>query len=294
MDETEAFVRVVRAGGFAEAGRQLGVPRSTLSKQVQRLEARLGVQLLRRTTRQIALTEPGEVFFAKCERAIDVIAQAEREAMTYLDGPRGDLVVSVPFDALRNYIAPHVSEFHERYPTVRLQLRVSSSRVDLLKDGVDIALRGGHQPDSSLAMRCLVTTGLGLYAAPSYLDTHGRPSCIEQVVSHARMSFEGPPGGWPLPMPDGTTFRLPADGWLVINEWRTITDCVVAGGGIALLLDFDAAPHVAAGRLERILPEIGVDERAGLYAVFDATQRRSPTVRAFVDFYVDKLGSGGS
>ena len=289
MEETEAFVRVVRAGGFAEAGRRLGVPRSTLSKQVQRLETRLGVQLLRRTTRQVALTEAGEAYFARCEPAVDALVAAEQEARSYRDGPRGTLVVSVPYDALRHWIGPLVTDFHAAYPDVQLRLRVTSKRVHLVREGVDIAIRGGTQEDSSLVARCLVPSALGLYAAPAYLDAHGRPETPEDLAGHTLVSFAGPPSGWPLPHPDGGTFLLPVDGWLVINEWHTVTQCVVAGGGVALLVGLDAAPHVAAGRLERLLPDVSVGN-AGLYAVFPAAQRRTPKVRAFVDFYAERLG----
>ena len=288
IEETEAFVQVVRAGGFAEAGRRLGVPRSTLSKQVRRLEERLGILLLRRTTRAVALTEAGEAYFGRCEPAVDALAEAEREAKAYLEGPRGTLVVSVPYDALRHSIGPLLPEFHATYPDVWLRLRVTSKRVNLVRDGVDIAICGGTQENSSLVARCLLSSGLGLYAAPAYLDTHGRPQTPEDLPGHTFVSFEGPPSGWPLPHPEGGTFLMPVDGWLVINEWHTVTACVVAGGGIALLVEHDAAPHVAAGRLERILPAVRV-ENAGMYAVFPAAQRRAPKVRAFVDFYAERL-----
>lgn len=285
MNETEAFIKVVRAGGFADASRAWGVPRSTMSRQVARLEDRLGVQLLHRTTRSIGLTEAGRAYFERCGPAVDAIADAAREARTYLDGPRGVLTVSLPFDAARDLLGPTLSAFHKRYPDVSLRLRIDSRRVNLVAEGVDVAIRGGRMEDSSLIARLILTSDLYFYASPDYLERAGEPKSLKDLETHERLAFAGPPTGWPVQTPQGQA-RVPIDGWLVLNEWHTLAQCTADGGGIALILDTMAQPFVRLGRLTQVLH----DHKAwggGMYAVYPSAQRLSPKVRVFVDFLVE-------
>ena len=289
VEDTEAFIWVARTESFAEAGRKLGVPRSTLSRQVQRLEARLQVRLLQRTTRYVGLTEAGRTYFTRCAPAVDAIAEAEREMRSHLDGPRGELTVAMPFDAARDLVGPLLPAFHRRYPDVALRLRVDARRVNIVTEGIDVALRGGRLDDSSLISKLLFRSHLGLYASPGYLKARGTPKNLEDLDGHERLSFAGPPGGWPVPDADGNIQRMPTDGWLVINEWVTLTRSVVAGSGIAFLIDTAARPHLASGSLVRVLPDVEIDG-GGLYAVYPSAQHLSAKVRAFVDFLANELG----
>jgi len=287
MDETEAFVRVVRAGGFAEAGRRSLTPRSTLSRQIQRLEDSLGVRLLQRTTRRVALTETGEAYFRRCAPAVDAILQARREALAASSEPRGTLTIACPFDFSRDWLAPLLPRFHELFPEIELRIRVSPRRVDLVGEGVDVAIRGGMLNDSSLIARRIAHSSLVMCATPAYLAEHGHPEQLADLADHATLTFAGPPRGWEFTGPAGNETVSEA-GWLQINEWGTLRLVTLASTGIGLIEIHVVSKDIREGRLVRVLPRYEVRAAgAGLFAVFPAAQQLSPKVRVFVDFLLE-------
>lgn len=283
----QAFVAVGKTLSFSVAGRALGVPRSTLSKQVMRLEARLGVRLLQRTTRTVSLTETGAAYFECCQRALEDIENAERMAMDLAGQARGELRVAVPFDAARDLLSPLLEEFHARYPEVSLRLEIGQRRVDLIADGFDVAIRGGPQTDASLVARQLRPLHLVLCASSGYLNRRGRPVSLAELENHdtAMMPL---PAAYQLAGSQSTT-PPSITPWLVANEWGFLRRALVDGLGIGFLpvelwqADFDA------GRLERVLPEIGFTD--GLYAVYPSRHHLSRKVRVFVDFLVERLAA---
>lgn len=287
LDDTQAFVAVARVLSFSTAGRALGVPRSTLSKQVMRLEERLGVRLLQRSTRKVSLTETGAAYFECCNRALEDIENAERVAMDLAASARGELRVAAPFDAARDLLAPLLEEFHTRYPEMTLRLDISQRRVDLIADGFDVAIRGGPQADANLVARQLRPVHLVLCASPGYLNRRGRPNSVADLQMHDTVMMPLP-AGYPLLQEPGST---PASitPWLVANEWGFLRRALIDGLGIGLLPmelwqgDFDA------GRLKRVLTEVGI--RDGLYAVYPSRHHLSRKVRVFVDFLVERLGT---
>jgi DNA-binding transcriptional LysR family regulator len=291
MNEIQAFVAVARAGSFTGAGKQLRAPKSTLSRQVSRLEERLGVQLLHRTTRRLGLTEAGQGYFARCLHAIEEIEDAERFALDLTESPRGLLKIATSSDMATFYLAPLLREFHERYPDVELDIEMSQRKVDLVEEGFDVAVRGGVLKDSSLIARKVARSTLVLAAAPRYLETHGRPPTLAALADHRglmlrqikqvmpELRLQGPVGFEPAPL----------EPWLTASEFEVLRRATVAGLGIGLLERNMIEPSIRCGELEIVLPGYNLGDGGGMFFVYPATHHLTPKVRAFVDFFTEKL-----
>jgi DNA-binding transcriptional LysR family regulator len=249
LNETLAFVTVVREGSFTAAGRKLGVPKSTLSRQVARLESRMGASLLRRSTRRLGLTEVGE--------------EAERVAAAESGEVRGTLRVSMPFDVGRDWLALLLPELRRRFPELRLVVEMAQRHVDLVAEGYDVAIRGGELPDS------------GLIAA-ELADHDG--------IVYGTMATQG---RWRLRGPEGIV-DVPLRSWLIANELGFLRLAVLAGLGIGIIEANMIAKDLEAGRVERVLPAYARSEGSGLYAVYSSTHHLSAKVRAFVDFLAER------
>jgi DNA-binding transcriptional LysR family regulator len=292
LDDVVAFVEVARAGGFAAAGRSLRVPRSTLSRQLQRLEESLGVRLLERTTRTVRLTEAGEGYFHRCSHAIELITAANRGARDAGALPRGSLRVSTPFDIARDVLAAALPDFRRRYPDIELRLEITQRRVDVVREGFDLALRGGMpMRDSGLTVRKLAASVMRLYASPAYLAARGTPADPEALAGHDLISFASQEGGampWHLAGPNGN-IEIEPRSWVAANEFSFIRAAVIAGAGIGLLQAV-AAFGEASGQIVPVLPEYAMHGGA-LWAVYPSARRVPPKVRVFVDFLIARLRS---
>ena len=290
LDDVVAFVQVARAQGFAAAGRSLRVPRSTLSRQIQRLEDALGVRLLERTTRTVRLTEAGESYFHRTAHAIELIAAANRGVRAAAALPRGSLRLSAPFDIARDVLAAALPEFRRRYPEIELRLEITQRRVDVVREGFDLALRGGMpMKDSGLTVRKLAPSVMRLYASADYLAARGTPLDPDALADHDLVSFASAEGGampWRLSGPSGEVLVHPKP-WAGANEFSFIRAAVIAGAGIGLLQAF-ATVGERSGQVVPVLPEYAVHGGA-LWAVYPSAKRVPPKVRVFVDFLVDKL-----
>jgi DNA-binding transcriptional LysR family regulator len=294
LDAVHAFVAVARAGGFAAAGRALRMPRSTLSRQIQRLEAELGVRLMERTTRAVRLTEAGLGYFQRCSHALDLIDAASSGARDAGAQPRGKLRVAAPIDVARVAIATLLPDFRRRYPDIELAFEVAQHKVDLVREGFDLALRGGERlEDSSMAARKLSTFVFRLYASPSYLSARGHPSTPADLVGHDLVAFA--PGGaalpWRLVGPEGPA-QFEPDAWLIGNEFGLLISAMADGLGIGLAESLSIAHHVRDGRLQAVLPEYTMYGGA-LYAVYPSARRVPPKVRVFIALLQRHLRAGG-
>lgn len=292
LTETQAFVAVARAGSFTEAGRRLGVPKSTLSRQVSRLEEHLGARLLQRTTRRLTLTETGEAYYQRCRPAIEDIEEAERVALDVAGRPAGTLRVTAPFDYVRDRLSPLIPELRERYPEIQLALILSQRRIDMLAEGIDVALRGGELPDSGFVSRKIAGSAVILCASPDYLDRRGRPLTPADLTGHdgVLMAPDGKPMPWRLPGPDGPA-EIPLTPWLLANEWGVLHAALRSGLGIGPMLEEDVQQDLRTGILERVLPEYAHRD-GGLYAVYPSRHHLTPKVRVFVDFLIEKTKHG--
>ena len=290
LDDVVAFVEVARASGFAAAGRVLRVPRSTLSRQLQRLEEALGVRLLERTTRTVRLTEAGQAYFHRCSHAVELIAAANRGARDAGALPRGSLRVSTPFDVARDVLAAVMPEFRRRYPDIELRFEITQRRVDLVREGFDLALRGGMpMRDSGLVTRKITPSVMRLYASPTYLAAHGTPADPESLAEHDLIGFVSAEGAmsWQLTGPNGVVTIEPRS-WLGVNEFSFIRAAVLAGAGIGLLQTIAAFGE----GLHPVLPEYAMHGGA-LWAVYPSARRVPPKVRVFVDFLIERVRALG-
>jgi DNA-binding transcriptional LysR family regulator len=292
LDAVHAFVAVAETGGFAAAGRRLHVPRSTLSRQIQRLEEQLGVRLMDRTTRAIRLTEAGATYFKRCTHALKLIEAASEGAREAGAHPRGKLRVTAPIDVAREVVAGMLPAFRRRYPDIELSLEITQRQVDIVAEGFDLALRGGDRlQDSALLAKKLASPTFGLFASPAYLTERGTPESPAQLRQHDLVTFVtfAGPLSWRLVGPEGPVDVLPR-AWLCANEFGFLRSAIADGLGIGLVELKSAEPDLHAGRLVRVLSEY-VMHGGVLYAVYPSARRIPPKVRVFVDGLIEHLAA---
>ena len=284
------FARAVQEGGFSAAARALDLTPSAVSKQISRLESRLGVRLLNRTTRHISLTDEGRLFYERSARIATEIAEAE-EWVTALHGNvRGTLRVAATVAFAKNRVLPLIPEFLSRYPELRVVLEVTDRTVDLVDEGVDVAIRFTEQmTDPSLVARRLAINRRIVCAAPSYLKAHGVPQTPEDLMKHNCLMLYTVStfNDWEFKGPEGSRV-LHVSGNFETNSADTVYYAALAGLGIARLSTYLVGADVKAGRLVHLLPAY-VHEKASILAVYPHRRHMSPKVRAFIDFLVEKF-----
>ena len=285
------FARVVEEGSFSEAARGLGLSKSAVSKQVGRLEDRLGVRLLNRTTRQLSLTEAGTAFYEGCRQLVHD-AEAAEAAVTHLAGaPRGTLRVNAPMSFGQEHVAPALPDFLQRYPELSVEMQLNDRTVDLVEEGYDLAVRIGTLPDSSLIARRLAPVNSVVCAAPDYLERHGRPGHPRELKDHQCLIYTYLSWGreWRFKGPEGE-LRVPLKGRLEINNGDALLAAARQGFGIVMMPTFLAGDDLRAGRLEPLLTDWCREAGAAVYAVFPASRNLSPKVRVFVDYLAEVFG----
>jgi DNA-binding transcriptional LysR family regulator len=292
LDEIEAFVRVVEAGSFTGAAKQLGVPKSTLSRALSRLEDATRIRLLRRSTRSIALTESGRRFFEQVAPHVGGL----RDAMTVLsdedDQPQGLLRVTMPVDVAEALFADPITRFVARYPRIQIEIDASGRLVNLVEEGFDVAIRASSKlKDSSLVARKVAQTELHLFASPAYIARRGLPRTMEELAEHDVILFQTPSGRADLAglRPDK---KQPAR--IITSEFAFLRSLVRAGAGVGPLPSFHAVGDCADGKLVRVVPEFA-RASAALYVVYPQAKHTPKKVIAFRDFVVEtfaKLGAG--
>jgi len=291
LDVMATFARVVEAEGFSAAARELGLSKSAVSKQVARLEDRMGVRLLNRTTRRLSLTEAGAAFYQGCRRVV-AEAVAAQEAVGHLaERPRGRLVVSAPMSFGIRHLVPVLPDFMARHAEVTVDLQLDDRHVDLVEEGFDLALRIGGLSGKSLVARRLAPLCRVLVAAPGYLDSHGRPRALDDLRSHDCLLYSYQQSGsvWHFTT-GGRTREAHVEGRLRINNGDAILAATLAGMGIALIPTFICADALRDGHLERVLPGWRDIGDSAIYAVYPARRNLSPKVRVFVDFLSERFG----
>lgn len=291
QNERETFVAVVEGGTLSAAARALGLPVSTVSRQVSRLEERLGVRLLNRTTRRVTPTDSGQSYFERCRRIVAEAREADDEVRQLHGAPRGLLRISAPPTNLRaTAVERLVAAFMARYPEIEVEVVVDSRFVDLVGEGYDVALRGGILRDSSLISRRLLRMPTGLVAAPDYLAGRGRPRRVADLARHHLLVQRAPgrQARWPL-SPRGS---LPVRGRLSCNDLAMARTAAVAALGIAYMPLILVEEDLARGLLERVLPNAVGRDTDGLHLVYPQGRLPSARLRAFIDFAVDFFADG--
>lgn len=287
-----AFVKVVELGSFSEAGRQLRLSRSAISKYVGELEQSLGVQLLNRTTRHASPTENGQMYF---ERALSVLADidAADQAVAHLQStPRGLLRVNAPMSFGTLQLGTAIADFMEINPELQIHLVLSDDQVDPVQGGFDVTLRIADLESSSLIARKIVPIERVICAAPSYLERHGIPAHPNALRNHAALTYGFLLTGnqWKLTGRDGDHWIQPS--WLLCaNNAEVLRDAAVKGRGIALLPTFIAGDALRAGELRTVLDDYWAPPLT-LYAIYPPTRHLAVKVRLFIDFLVERFSAG--
>jgi DNA-binding transcriptional LysR family regulator len=284
------FARVVEAEGFSAAARQLGLSKSAVSKQVARLEDRLGARLLNRTTRRLSLTEVGAAFYERCARILAEAEAAERAVTRLQAEPRGTLRVNAPMSFGVRHVAPAIPAFVARYPDVSVDISLTDRLVDLVDEGYDLAIRIANLPDSSLVARRLAPARFVVCASPDYLARHGAPAQPRDLARHNCLTYSYAAVGdeWRLRGPDGEV-RVRVTGTVRANNGDVLRAAALGGLGIVVMPTFLVGDALRSGALASVLPDYRVRETA-IHAVYPHGRHLSAKVRAFVDFLVERFG----
>ena len=285
------FSIVVEKGGFAAAGRALDIPKSRLSRRISQLEERLGVRLLQRSTRRFAVTDAGQRFYRHCQ-AVMAEAQAAEEAVAQLTSePRGLVRMSCPVSITQNAMAGILPGFLEKYPQVKLLLLSTNRRVDLINEGVDVALRVRFKldTDADLVVRSFGHSRALLVASPGYLDQRGRPAQPEELAGHDTISIaELDAQSWELTGRDGRRFQLEHQPRLMCGDFPLVRAAAEQGLGIALLPESVCCAALSSGRLEVILPEWSPPQGV-VHCVYPSRRGVLPAVRVLIDWLAEKM-----
>ncbi|MDR6126393.1 DNA-binding transcriptional LysR family regulator [Sphingomonas sp. SORGH_AS802] len=275
-----SFVRTAELQSFVGAARALGLSPSAVGKNVAKLEAALDVRLLHRTTRRVRLTDEGALFLERCRRILDDLREAEIAVSDAGATPRGILRVSLPTIGYR-FLVPHLPAFCAAYPHIELDLHCNDRLVDLLEEGMDVAIRGGELATSSLIARRLGSFSFVLCASPAYINAHGQPHSVDALATHDAVRFRHPGSGqlqpWPVELD-----RYPRT-VLACSNMEGVRDATINGLGIAYMPDFLAADAVRTGGLCHLL-EDEVRSEGQFSLVWPSGRLVSSRLRTFIDF----------
>ena len=291
LDEIEAFTAVIDHGGFTQAARALGVGKSAISKQVARLEDRLGARLLNRTTRKISTTEVGRAFYKRCSRIVADLDDAERAVLDLQAEPKGLLRVNAPMSFGAMYLAEAVAGFMSDHPDLAIDLDLSDRLVDVVEEGYDLAIRITRLPDSSMIARKLAPFERVICASPAYWEKHGQPSNPEDLADHNCLQYAYLSTGNEWSFPKGDDIRtVRVDGNLSANNGEALRAAAIAGHGVLNSPLFIVADALRDGRLESVLDDYAYTG-AAIYAIYPHNRHLSAKIRLFVDFLAARFGA---
>jgi DNA-binding transcriptional LysR family regulator len=254
-----------------------------VSKRLARLEARLGANLIHRTTRRLAPTQAGAHFYNDVVAILDAASAAEARVAGQSGKPGGPLRLSAPTSFGRMHVAPHLKDFLDRFPTVELEINLSDEFIDLIATKTDLAIRIAPDVGAGVTAERLATSRRILCAAPAYLLAHGRPMSIEQLGQH-RLLAAGGQLPWRLSGPDDRSITVEGVSHVRTNSSEVVRELAIAGIGIALRSLWDISGDLAEGRLVQLLPQYEGSSSVGIYAVSPGMQKRSPGAAALTDY----------
>lgn len=287
--ELELFAAIVRRGSFSAAGRALGLTPSAVSRTIDRLEARLGVRLMLRTTRTLTLTAEGQAYLGAARRILADLDDAEREIADQ-GAPRGRLRVSAALAHGRQCIVPLLGEFAALYPHILVDISLTDAIADIPGGQADVAIRFGVLADSPLTARRVGQTGRTIVASPEYLARRGTPQVPEDLHNHncLNFNFRRTEPVWPF-RKEGRDYALTVHGNIEANNGETLGQLAIAGVGITRVGNFSVAEDLAAGRLVPVLEAFNPGDIEQIHAVFIGGANMPARVRVFVDFIASKL-----
>lgn len=294
MDRFESmrvFTRIVDLGSFSRAGGELGIPRATVSHALRQLEARLGTQLLIRTTRSVRTTPDGAAYYTRCQRLLADLEETESAFSHAVAQPRGSLRIDLSGSLGTLVIVPALAGFRARYPQLELDIGASDRYVDLVHEGVDCVVRGGELADSGLIARRLTVLSQVTCVSAGYAEQHGMPQSIDDLAAHQAVVWRSPTSGrtQALDFMVGGELRIvDVRGSVIVNAGDIYVASCRAGLGMIQLPRYNVAADLAAGRLLEVLPQCPPPPMP-VSVMYPAQRQLSPRVRVFVDWLVELM-----
>lgn len=297
FDALQLFTRIVELGTFSGAANALNIPRATATHAIKELEARLGVRLLERTTRQVRPTLDGQAFYERSKRVLAELENAETSLSSHAADPRGTLRLDLHGIHAAMIILPRIDEFHRRYPHIELAISSGDRLVDLVGEGIDCVVRAGVPRESSLVARRLANLPEIICASPAYLERHGTPRHPDELAQHQGVGFFSRNHDYRYPFTvriDGEVAEYLPRGWITVSDAECYTQAGLAGCGLIQVPRFRLEDHLRAGRLVQVLADWPCPELP-ISVMYTSQRQLAPRVRAFVDWvaalYEERFGS---
>lgn len=290
LEEMKNFVRVVEAGSISKAAEQLNIAKSGVSRRLSDLESRLGVLLLNRTTRRSSLTEAGQLFFERSRSLIEDVAELNASAAEQHALLQGQIRLAVPLSFGLEHLSPALDEFSRLHPQLYLNIDFSDHQIDLIEQGIDLAIRIADLQDSDLQARRLCPIRIQFCASPDYLQAFGTPESPQDLQNHKLLWFDGVHGSsLRLSGPDGKLYAIQSKPSMLANNGDFLRNMAVAGHGIVMLPSFIVWQQVATGELLQVMHEYYPQQRSA-YAVYPRNRYLSRRVRLLIDFLAERFG----
>lgn len=288
--EMSVFSKVVATGSLSAAARDLGVSTAVVSRRLAALEARLGVRLVNRTTRRLALTDEGASYLDACTRILGEIEDADAAAAARRVEPQGVLKVALPASFGHKHIAPLIPPFAARFPKIQLALSLSDRTVNVIEEGYDLAIRIGELEDSSLAARKLAPNRRVVCASPGYLKTHEAPLKPDDLQRHNCLTTTELHMNWEYKAPDGKRGAVRVTGHYACDNWEVLREWAMAGLGVALKSTWDVRRQLEDGSLVSLLPGYDFGTDVAIYAIYPHRRYLPAKTRVFIDYLAESFG----
>jgi len=285
LNDMMVFLAVVETGSFTLAADRLGIPKANVSRKVSRLEDRLAVTLLERSTRSQHLTEAGSRYLQHCKRIHEELDLATASVSQILQSCQGDLKVGASVASGQQILRPALAKFMHQYPKVNVQLKLVNQRVDFIEEGYDVVIRIGQLDDSSLVAKKLGTVTRKLFASPEYLAKHGKPMTVEQLTQHQLLIMNPLNNEVKLNLQskNNKQVKIEAKPRLLVDDFSLLKQALVDGLGIGIFPEYMARDEINAGQLVNLLPDWGQAD-VDVFALYPRSRAKIPKVRAFIDF----------
>ncbi|MGH1351697.1 MAG: LysR family transcriptional regulator [Methyloligellaceae bacterium] len=290
LEEIRVFVQLVESSNATRAAEKLGVAVSAVSRRMKDLETRLGVQLLNRTTRRMNLTEAGAIYFRRCRQIIDDFEEAQSEVSQLSRNFTGGLRIAAPMSFGQAHLLPAIASFMHQYPNMNIDLDMNDRQVNLVEEGVDVAIRVGELKDSSLMARRLASISFAVTASQGFLDRYGVPATPADLSGMPALCYSNlsTPGAWDYVSKDGEKGQVRVEPRMLINNGDAIREAAISGLGIACGPTFIVHSALERGLLKPVLQDWNWGD-VNLYAIYPPTRHLSARVRLFIDFLAERF-----
>jgi len=290
LEDMQVFIRVVDAGSISKAAEQLGIAKSAVSRRLADLESRLGVRLLNRTTRISSLTEAGTGFYQRSRKIIDDVTELNALTNQSNSALEGRINIAVPLSFGRSHLAPAIDDFIKLHPELSININFSDQQINLVEEGIDLAVRIADLKDSSLIARKISTIKTLICASPAYLQKYGTPKTADDLKHHALLSYNlTDSSAWQLKDPQGKQQLINVKAKIIANNGEFLKDMAIAGHGIVMLPTFILWKAIAKDELLPILSDYTTPQ-LNAYVVYPQTRYLSQRTRVLIDFLVERFG----